>query len=103
MRGFASLPAAVRAQTPAPVRDLLQVMQARIDELEARVAELEGRLQQNSCNSSRPPSTDAPAARQQRRRRKPSGRSSGAQPQHRPATRPLLPVEEVTTVVVCKP
>lgn len=103
MRGFASLPAAVRAQTPLAVRELLQAMQARIDELEARVAELEGRLQQNSRNSSRPPSTDAPAARRQRPSRKPSGRSSGAQPHHPPATRPLLPVEDVTAVVVCKP
>jgi transposase len=68
MRGFTSLSAEVRAQTPAPVRELLQALQARIDELEARVAELEARLQQNSRNSSRPPSTDPPAARQQRQR-----------------------------------
>jgi transposase len=68
MRWLASLSAELRAQTPAPVRDLLQAMQVRIDELEARVAELEARLRQNSQNSSRPPSTDALAARQQRRR-----------------------------------
>lgn len=68
MRWFATLPADVRAQTPAPVRALVQAMQARIDELEARVAQLEGQTQQNSRNSSRPPSTDTPAARQQRPR-----------------------------------
>jgi transposase len=103
MRGLTSLSAELWAQTPVPVRELLQALQARIHELEARVADLEARLQQNSQNSSRPPSSDAPAARQQRRRRGPSGRPPGGQPDHPPATRPLLPVEEVTAVVVCKP
>ncbi len=103
MRWFATLPADVRAQTPAPVRALVQAMQARIDELEARVSQLEGQTQQNSRNSSRPPSTDTPAARQQRPRHGPSGRRPGGQPDHPPATRPLLPVEEVTAVIVCKP
>jgi transposase len=103
MRWFASLTPEVQAQTPAPVRQLVQAMQARIDELEARVAQLQARLQQNSQNSSRPPSTDPPAARQQRRRHRPSSRRPGGQPDHAPATRPLVPVAEVTAVVVCKP
>jgi transposase len=81
---------------------------ARIAELEQRVAELSKqlaevleRLGQNSRNSHRPPSSDPPAARGQRRGKgkSKSKRKRGAQPGHRPAQRELLPPEEVDEFV----
>ena len=59
-------------QTPVSVRLVVLTLLTRLDTLEAR-------LNQNSSNSSRPPSTDAPATKRQRRmpaaeRRKPGGK-----------------------------
>ncbi len=39
---------------------IIEHQQKQIDELKSRVAELEARLNQNSRNSSRPPSSDGP-------------------------------------------
>jgi len=69
--------------------------------LARRVAALEARLAQTSQNSSRPPSSDPPAAR--RPRRPPSGRRPGGQPGHPGHSRPLLPVAQVQAVVPVKP
>jgi transposase len=86
----------------------LAAKDARIAELEQRVAELSARLTvlaeklgQNSQNSHRPPSSDPPAARRQRRGKgkSKSQRKRGAQPGHRPAQRQLLPAEDVDKVV----
>ncbi|MDQ6851669.1 MAG: DUF6444 domain-containing protein [Actinomycetota bacterium] len=58
---------------------------ARIAELEALVAELRARLDQNSQNSSKPPSSDGyakPAANKKRSLRRRSGRKPGGQPGH---------------------
>jgi transposase len=59
---------------------------ARIAELEALVAELGARVDQNSRNSSKPPSSDGyakPAANKKRSLRRRSGRKPGGQPGHR--------------------
>lgn len=73
----------------------LEARDARITELEQRVAEVSARLTelaeklgQNSRNSHRPPSSDPPAARGQRRGKgkSKSQRKRGAQPGHRPAS-----------------
>jgi len=86
----------------------LAAKDARIAELERRVAELSKQLAelvekvgQNSRNSHRPPSSDPPAARGQRRGKgkSKSKRKRGAQPGHRPAQRQLLPPEQVDRVV----
>lgn len=65
----------------------------RIAELETvnarqaeRIAELERQLRAHSGNSSRPPSTDGPAAPRSPSRAKPSGRKRGGQPGHRGRT-----------------
>jgi transposase len=63
--------------------------------LRARVAELEARLGQNSSNSNRPPSSDAPADRDVRRGKPPSGRRRGGQPGHKGWKRTLLPPDRV--------
>ena len=67
-------------QTPVSVRLVMLTLLKRLEALEAR-------LTQNSSNASRPPSTDAPAPKRQRRRpaaerRQPGGkRGHPGQPQ----------------------
>lgn len=76
----------------------------RISELETKIQELEARLNQDSSNSSKPPSSDPPLNRAQRRamrkeRRKPSPRNPGGQPGHEGHHRPMVPIERVDEVV----
>jgi len=78
-----SLPPEVFAALPP-------VVQAYIRSLEARLAEVESRLNQNSANSSKPPSSDPPHAKPAPPQT-PSGRRKGGQPGHRRHTRPELP------------
>ncbi len=75
--------------------------EARVAVLEKQVAELMARLNQNSSNSHKPPSSDGPKARGKRRskRKSSSGRKAGGQPGHKGAHRALLPEEEVDRIV----
>jgi transposase len=72
-----------------------------IDRLQREVQELRVRLQQNSSNSSKPPSSDGPTVPPQRT--KPTGRKRGGQPGHKKHERALVPVDEVTTIEVVRP
>jgi transposase len=76
--------------------------QQQIADAEKQIADLERQLalrKQNSTNSSKPPSSDGLAGEsRQRGRRKKSRRKAGAQPGHRGAHRPLVPVERVDEV-----
>ncbi len=90
-------------QTPRAVQEYIRTLEARLAALETTVQQLLGRLQQDSRNSSRPPSSDAPQARPHRPRRVPSGRKRGGQPGHQGQSRALVPIEEVETVVPVKP
>src|SRR3989442_13904779 len=74
----------------------------RIAALEVQVAALQAQLQQNSQNSSRPPSSDGPQVKR-KPPSPPSGRKRGAQPGHPVQQRALLPVEQVQEVIVRKP
>jgi transposase len=74
----------------------------RIAALETVVAELQERLKQNSQNSSRPPSTDGPHVKR-KPPKAPSGRKQGAQPGHPVPQRALVPLEQVSEVMVGKP
>lgn len=67
-----------------------------------RVADLEERLNQTSCNSSKPPSSDPPYARP-RPQRTPSGRKKGGQPGHVGHGRKLKRLAQVNRVVDLKP
>jgi transposase len=78
-------------------------LEAQVVALLARIAELEARLNQNSSNSNRPPSGDAPADREVRRRKAPSGRGRGGQPGHKGWKRTLLPAEKVNRMRDCFP
>jgi transposase len=77
---------------------LLKAQAAQLAALAARIEQLEARLNQNSANSSRPPSADAPAVSKPPRER-PTGRRRGGQPGHRGAKRDLKPLELVAEVV----
>ncbi len=61
--------------------DTLTQQQAAIAQLSARVQHLEARLAKDSHNSSKPPSSDAPAHKT-KSQRKPTGRPPGGQPGH---------------------
>jgi transposase len=80
--------------------------QALIVALQAEVSELRTRLGQDSSNSSRPPSSDLPQASAKakaQRQRTPSERKRGGQPGHSGRFRAVLPLEQVTHVVVVAP
>jgi transposase len=72
--------------------------------LERRIAELEARLNLNSTNSSKPPSTDPPSVKLKRRPpTPPSGRKPGGQPGHKRYTRALVPPEQLREIFEVKP
>src|SRR5437016_6274885 len=71
------IPAAAQAALLA----LLGNLQSEVTALRQQVADLTARLGQNSQNSSRPPSSDAPSVKRPPAR-EPSGRKRGAQPGH---------------------
>ena len=77
--------------------------EARISVLEAEVKSLREKLDKNSRNSSKPPSTDRPGQKKAKKRRKKGGRKPGGQKGHKGVTRELVPVEDVAKVVAVKP
>lgn len=102
----AIVPVEVWEQAPEPVQVVMSAMVAyyeqRITQLEAEVRDLTARLNQNSQNSSKPPSSDGPHVK--RKPPKPaSGRKAGGQPGHASHQRALVPIERVDTVITCKP
>jgi|SRR5579871_100370 len=82
----------VPAAAQAALRALLGNLQREVAALRQQVADLTARLGQNSQNSSRPPSSDAPAVKRPPPR-EPSDRKRGAQPGHEPHGRALLPAD----------
>ena len=102
----AIVPVEVWEQAPEPVQVVMSAMveyyEQRIAQLEAEGRELTARLNQNSQNSSNPPSSDGPHVK--RKPPKPSsGREPGGQPGHTPHQRALVPVDQVDKVVACRP
>src|SRR5262249_1413655 len=91
------LPADLWGRLPPEARALVLALRAEVAELRATVREqqdlirgLQERLNQNSTNSSRPPSP-APPTVKRRPPRLASGRLGGGQPGHQRQQRPLLP------------
>ena len=97
-----SLPPEARALILA-LRAEVVGLQGKVCALQQQVQELQDRLNQNSTNSSRPPSTDPPMAKR-RPPRTPSGRRTGGQPGHARQQRPLLPPDrtEVLKPTQCR-
>ena len=99
---------AVEWVTPTTLDEALVLLRALWEEtaalraenaaLRERVVELEARQKQNSTNSSRPPSSDPPDTPAPPPR-PPAGRKRGAQPEHPPHQRRLLPPEDVDRMV----
>ena len=106
MRTRPPLPAALWDGLPPEARALILALRGEVAELQAKVHsleqlvhELQDRLNQDSTNSSRPPSTDPPTVKR-RPPRPASGRRSGGQPGHERHQRPLLPPDRT---VILKP
>lgn len=74
---------------------LIAELRKTVEVLQRRVQELEARLAQSSSNSSKPPSSDPPGTPPAAQRRR-SGKKRGGQPGHKKHERKLLPLEEVT-------
>src|SRR5262249_4677748 len=79
-----------------------KALQDRIAALEATVRDLQARLQLNSTNSSKPPSSD-PIGLKRKPPTPPSRRKRGGQPGHRKAFRALVPPEKLRSSTDCKP
>ena len=72
--------------------------------LHARIAELEEKLNANSGNSSKPPSSDPPWVNPKKRKKKgKKKRKRGGQPGHMGKTRELVPAEDVDKTIKCQP
>ncbi|MBS4171173.1 DUF6444 domain-containing protein [Neochlamydia sp. AcF95] len=78
----------------AELRALINKLEKVINKLEAHIAQLEEQLNQNSKNSSKPPSTDQKANRS-------SLPKAENRPYHPGASRQLLPASAVTSHKVC--
>ena len=87
---------------PEAAIDLIVELAAAVPLLQARVAELERKialLTRDSSNSSKPPSSDGPAAKPKARPPKKSKkRKRGGQPGHKGKNRELIPIDEVDLV-----
>jgi hypothetical protein len=88
-----------------PVKELAQALHEAIKEWD----KLNQRLNQDSTNSNRAPSTDSPEAKAKRKAEenapqpKHGARKQGAQPGHKAVIRPLLPLCVGDVVINCKP
>src|SRR3954469_23002108 len=86
----------------AAILALVQQYEQRLQALQEQVDRLTERLNQNSTNSSRPPSSDPPHVK--RRPPQPSsGRKKGGQPGHARQQRPLVPPEQVKQTIPLMP
>jgi transposase len=92
----------VPADAQAALWDAWKSLHDRIAELEAEVHDLQARLQLNSTNSSKPPSSD-PIGLKRKPPTPPSPRNRGGQPGHPKAFRLLVPPEKLRSSTDCKP
>jgi transposase len=86
--------ATVPPTAQAAVRAVIAAMQQQIDGLRAEVTALRDRLNRDSSNSSKPPSSDPPHVKPAPPRA-PSGKRRGGQPGHPMHTRPHLPPDKI--------
>src|SRR6266567_3317864 len=84
------------------MEQLVSTCERQVADLTGRIEQLEARLNKDSHNSHKPPSSDGPAKRPRKHGlRQPSGKKSGGQPGHPGVTRCL--VDDPDTVVVHTP
>ncbi len=100
------IPAPLWSTLPADAQAALlaawKVLEDRIAEFEGTVRDLQARLQLNSTNSSKPPSSD-PIGLKRKPPTPPSPRKRGGQPGHRKSFRALVPSEKLRSSQDCKP
>src|SRR6516164_1903989 len=84
------------------IGSVVEGLERRVAELEQKVQDLTARLDQNSTNSSRPPSTD-PIGVKRKPPTPPSRKRRGGQKGHPRRMRALVPPERVASVTDCKP
>ncbi len=96
------IPAEEWAATPESVRQFVLALMQINGELRKRIEKLEERLNQNSQNSSKPPSLDGPGKAVGRSKEK-SGRGCGGQAGHEGHTRLLKASEEVDHLIDVRP
>jgi transposase len=89
-------------EAQAAVLALVGRLEQRIVELAQQVQDLKARLDQNSTNSSKPPSTDSIGVKR-RPPTPPSKKRRGGQEGHPRRMRALVPPERVASVTECKP
>ncbi len=89
-------------KTPTSIKMLFAKLVEEIDTLKKKIEDLEEKLNANSTNSSKPPSTDPPWVNPARRKGK-SKRKRGGQPGHEGTTREPVPPEEVDEIIECRP
>jgi transposase len=97
MSELPALPPDVLDGLPPEVCAYIRALQTLIGQLQQRIAHLEEQLNQNSTNSSRPPSSDGPAVKRSPPQ-PPSGRRRGGQSGHALQQRPLLPPDHTYTL-----
>ena len=90
-------------QTPAAVQEFILSLIVQVQRLEAEVATLRERVNRNSRNSSKPPSSDGPDVSSQPSKRAKGKRKRGAQPGHKGTRRKLAPIEQVKEEYDVKP
>jgi transposase len=89
-------------EAQAAVLALVGRLEQRITELTQQVQDLKARLDRNSTNSSKPPSTD-PIGVKRKPPEPPSKKRRGGQKGHPRRMRALVPPERVASVTECKP
>ena len=77
---------------------LVKELQEQLAAAQAKIAELEERVNKNSQNSSKPPSTDGYQKPAPKSLRKPTGKKPGGQPGHKGST---LRIDKEPTETVC--
>ena len=89
-------------QSLAECHAVIKVQAELLTTLQAQVQLLEERVNLNSRNSSKPPSSDGPGSGNRAQRRA-SQRKRGAQPGHKGHSRAMLDEAELDSIVDCKP
>jgi len=84
----------------AELREENRILKELVATLVAKIAELEARLNKNSKNSNKPPSTDGLKKGAPKNSRKPSGKASGGQIGHEGVTRALTPCPDTIVELV---
>src|SRR5215210_793756 len=97
------LPEELRVGLPGAVLAYIGALETAVAALQAEVAEVRARLNQDSRNSSRPPSSDPPAAQAKRPKAEPGQRQPGGQPGHLGHHRAVVSEEAVDQMITVRP